>query len=480
MRKQLEAASDAVHSANFEHILAALSVRCTTGLANVAEAIIYSDKAYTSSADYGDSRENVAALLALGADPCEVTESYEDEDRTEHIPLHEACRRGKIDVVNELLKHKDIQINQIWCENPDYSEDDLTALACILRTFSHTYPRYVGATKQKMLAIAKLLLCQKGIDVNAPAFEYEPKEPPGIERRHGTAKPALIMETPLQHVVRMCMPDMVRLLLATDGVDAPQDSMNSLLYSACSADFRRNIDSAKNIWAELRANQPTSRRRQNGTYAYRKTDDFGNAFDPLTMPQRNALRVAQTLVVYGASLTAQGGHASRTPVEASVHPRGTKKNKNKTWLHAEGIENWSPLQFAAGFRLHTEAASALRQGKMDPDASGILQIMAAIKTSKVDASWLPWVGAPPICKETIKLVADATRGWRPATHWLHHGNVRNGVHAVLMIGERLKRRSRDNGAAMAAHAAEPTLPVLPDEIWKYAMGFLQRSWWAVH
>eukprot|EP00729_Bicosta_minor_P004699 gene4699-26677_t len=300
LRKQLEAASDAVHSANFEHILAALSVRCTTGLANVVEAIIYSDepdKAYKSSAHYGDCRENVAALLALGADPCEVIETYVEESRTEQIPLHEACRRGKIDVVNELLKHKDIQINQLWCEIPDRGDDDLTALACILESFSDTYPRYVGATRQKMLAIAKLLLCQKGIDVNAPAFKYEPKDQPDIERRYGTAEPALIMETPLQHAVRMCMPDMVTLLLANDGVDAPQDSMNSLLYSACSADFRRNIDSAKNIWAELRANQPTSRRRRNGTYAYRKTDDCGRALDPLAMPQRNALRVAQTLVV---------------------------------------------------------------------------------------------------------------------------------------------------------------------------------------
>ena len=450
----------------------------------MVEAIEYSGKAYGSSAHYGDSRENVAALLALGADPCEVIVAYgADGDRTDYIPLHEACRRGKIDVVKELLNHKDIQINQLWCENPDLHCDvELTALACVLTTYTDPNCQGRRDPRQTLLAIAKLLLAQKGIDVNTPAFEYDPEDPPGIENHHIWATRALITETLLQYAVRMCVPDMVRLLLANDGVDAPQDSMNSLLYSACSGDFRRNIDSTKNTWAEFGGGDRDDRseRQQNGTYAYVESDDnyinYRYSHDPQTTPQRNALRIAQTLVVYGASLTARGGHASCTPVEASVHPPGT-------WLNAEGIEDWSPLQFAAAFRLHTEAAAALRQGKMDPDAASILQIMAAIETSKVGANHLPWVGAPPICKETIKLVADATRGWRPATHWLHHENVRNIVQAVLMIGERLELRSRDNGAAMAAHAAEavlPALPALPDEIWKYAMGFLQRSWWAVH
>lgn len=470
LRKQLAAASGPVQLANFEHILVALSTRCTTGLANVVEAIVYSGNEYNSSVNYGDSRENVAALLALGADPCEVIESYEDGDRTNHIPLHEACRRGKIDVVKELLNHEDIQINQLWCENPDYRDEDMTALACVLEAC--TYPSF-RTTRQKMLAIAKLLLAQKGIDVNAPAFEYEPMDPPGIKKRYGVAQPALIMETPLQHAVRMCMPDMVRLLLANDGVDASQDLMNSLLYSVSSGDFRRNIDSTNNTWAELRDDDNLSERQQNGTYAYlEKYWRCNYASHPRTSPQRNALDIAQTLVVYGASLTAPGGAASRTPIQDSVHP--------DTWLTVEGIEDWSPLQLAAALRLHAEAAAALRQGKMDPDAASILQIMAAIETSKVEANQLPWVGAPPICKETIKLVADATRGWRPATHWLYHENVRNIVQAVLMIGERLEKRPRANGTAMAAHAAEPALPMLPDEIWKYAMGFLQRSWWAVH
>ena len=123
-------------------------------------------------------------------------------------------------------------------------------------------------------------------------------------------------------------------------------------------------------------------------------------------------------------------------------------------------------------------------------ATTIKEIMAAIATSKTKPAALPWQDAPPVCKETTKLVVDATRGWHRTTHWLHHAKVRAAVFTVLVVAGRLKQRG---GAALVqavAHgtlseaSAEPPAPtpplvVIPAEMWFYLMRFFKRSWWKV-
>ena len=93
---------------------------------------------------------------------------------------------------------------------------------------------------------------------------------------------------------------------------------------------------------------------------------------------------------------------------------------------------------------------------------------------------LPWENAPPICNTTIKLVSDASFGWKFSTHQLYHANVKKAVFAVLVVEDRLERagRARDNTAGAASPDYAP-LPLLPPELWLFIVHFFQRSWWSV-
>ena len=169
----------------------------------------------------------------------------------------------------------------------------------------------------------------------------------------------------------------------------------------------------------------------------------------------------------------------------------------------------SQLQIAAGCRLYKDAAAALRCGRMDPDTAGIKEMLGAIETSRTLPGKLPWAHAytHPICEDTIKLVAAATRGWRPCTHWLHHPLFRQAIYAVHVVACRLDSKGAACTAAeeekgVAAAGADGTkrppskptgkrrskkkrsskyvpTPVLPPELWHHVCGFLQRSWWEV-
>ena len=143
-------------------------------------------------------------------------------------------------------------------------------------------------------------------------------------------------------------------------------------------------------------------------------------------------------------------------------------------------------------------------------------MMQAIATSLAKPAALPWWKPPPICKATIKLVADATRAWHRTTHWLHHANVRKVVFTVMVVALRLERVVADAAlppstavtpdepssmpsgmasklragqltpaaatatgtAAIEADARTPH-PLLPIEIWMHTLQFVKRSWWNV-
>ena len=111
----------------------------------------------------------------------------------------------------------------------------------------------------------------------------------------------------------------------------------------------------------------------------------------------------------------------------------------------------------------------------------------------VVAAPLIWPNAPPICRQTIELVADATRGWHRTTHWLHHLAVRDAVFAVLVVAERLQRedallaslpllqqQEEEHQPTISLEDADPPLPLLPPEIWFHMLRFFLRSWWAVN
>ena len=77
-------------------------------------------------------------------------------------------------------------------------------------------------------------------------------------------------------------------------------------------------------------------------------------------------------------------------------------------------------------------------------------------------------------------MADATRGWHRTTHWLHHKAVRDAVFAVLVVVERLQEKGAFDARADAgtAEVCAP-IPLLPIELWLFAMRFFKRSWWRV-
>lgn len=191
---------------------------------------------------------------------------------------------------------------------------------------------------------------------------------------------------------------------------------------------------------------------------------------------------------------------------------------------------WTPLQTAAATRMHAEAAHALKQGRINPEADhqnwisncingyiidgdeagkgippsdlpAIASMLSARKRARREDPWstshtiVPSAylqGAVPvtvpICPETIKFIRKATIGWCPSTHWLHHATFRTAVHAVLMVSERLRGGAiegvagvvgGDGAAGLAGPAQECARAVLPSEIWLYILHFCLRNDWNV-
>ena len=109
--------------------------------------------------------------------------------------------------------------------------------------------------------------------------------------------------------------------------------------------------------------------------------------------------------------------------------------------------------------------------------------MAVVATSHAKPAALPWQNATPICRATIKLVADAKRGWHRTTHWLHQKAVRDAVVEVLVVVWRLQTKGAlpaetpsNAGAAAGTTVATAHVPLLAIEVWVFAMRFFKRSW----
>jgi hypothetical protein len=195
------------------------------------------------------------------------------------------------------------------------------------------------------------------------------------------------------------------------------------------------------------------------------------------------LPIAQLLVVFGANVAATDTQDDETPQQWAA------AKELAAWLGV--VAGWSPLEVAAGCRLHTPITTMLKQGRMDPDAQPWSQLALARATSTTPPTELPWQDAPDVCQITVKLIKAATQGWAPPRHWLYHTGVRTAVRTVLQVSERLHRqhavvlpvectaRRRGRSATAAAAVAVVHLPILPPEMWIAIMGFLLRQNWAV-
>lgn len=352
----------------------------------------------------GDAGAVVKMLLShAGVD---VNQGTTDDVATVH-PLYSACSFGRTEVVKMLLARDEIEVNQA-------------------RTDDGSTPLFIACFKGNT-GIVAMLLARDAIDVN--------------QARTDTGG------TPLWTACYHGHTEIVTMLLARDEIDVNQartDDGVTPLHIACD---HGNTAVVKMLLA------------RNGIEVDKVAND---GMTPLHSAVLNGhFALAQLLAVYGASFTAVDNLGDTAAAIATSEGQPVLAE----WLTA--VAGWSQLRIAAGCRLHKDAALLLRQGRTDPDdhaATSIQDMMQVVATSLAKPAALPWQTAPPICKATATLVADATRGWHRRTHWLHHKAVRDAVFAVVVVAGRLQAKDA---------------PLLPIEIWLFAMRFFQRSWWEV-
>ena len=470
----------------------------------------------------GDAAD-VQLLLAFGADPAtegdvddtttapdEVEEGHDNKCR--EFPLSIAARDGHEAIATMLLAHKDVDADQATTDTGTTAFN----MCChvgninICKMLLARDDVDVNRTSQKdgfgtplvtacagdQIELIKLLLACDAIDVNKAS----------MAGAGAGGVPPLVLVCLAGDELKNA-PEIVAMLLACDGIEVNNgwDDEWTPLYIACTLGHtaivamllaraardvievnKAAVDGATPLLAACHKGHTDIIRillADGRADVHKATIDDDGKSTPLHAAAAWDYPVAaQLLVVYGASLTATNTDG-QTPAQLA-----TLKGHHVLagWLTA--VSGWSPLRVAAGSRLHKEAALLLRQGRVDPDdpaatsVEGILQLVA---TSQAKPSSLPWPNAPPICKATIKLMADATCGWHRTTHWLHHKAVRDAVFAVVVVAGRLQTKDALPAEALPnvlAHAdADSTarLPLLPIEIWLFAMRFFQRSWWGV-
>ena len=318
------------------------------------------------------------------------------------------------------------------------------------------------------VAVARLLLDQEGIDVNVAAC------------RTGT-RPG---DTPLLAACTAGHVGIVKLLLQRGDIDVNKANARMCkqtpLHRVCGGSYYRiNVEIAEMLLAHHNINVDNA-----------DTPNSAHASALWYVAARGNFRLAQLLMVHGADVSGPNNDFSSSPagkiyavrpLTAAERAYNCGHDTLSEWLYEVG--GWSPLEIAAGCRLHNEAAIMLRQGQMDPDVFPPYRLLQAIDASKAEAAALPWRDALPICSATINVIYDATRGWTEETHWLYHANARRAVHTVLLVACRLETeydQLYDVAEADAGDAAFDALPtVLPAEIWLHVMLFIQRSWWKV-
>jgi ankyrin repeat protein len=298
----------------------------------------------------------------------------------------------------------------------------------------------LGAAARKGHAdVVKLLLAQEGVDVN-----------------QGTSDKG---RTALYSACYAGHTEVVEMLLACEAVDvnlAKTDDGATPLYAACEIGHTKVVELllacdgiAVNKARLADGCTPLSLACSQGRHEVVKlllacdgiavnqacTD---NAATPLHAAALDGyLSITQLLVVFGANVAALATFEGEeeTPQKWAADDEHLEVAE---WLGA--VAGWSPLRVAAGCRLPTPITTMLKLGRMDPDnTQPWSQLALARATSTTPPTELPWQDAPDVCQITVKLIKAATQGWAPPRHWLYHAGVRTAVHTVLQVCERLYR-----------------------------------------
>ena len=186
------------------------------------------------------------------------------------------------------------------------------------------------------------------------------------------------------------------------------------------------------------------------------------------------IEVAQVLVLFGADPEHQhsAGFTACDIAAQEGHPAVAG------WLDATA--GWPAFKVVAGCRLHTDGRRMLHHGSIDLVGCGRAEATAAC-AAPADALWQ---GSPAPCVATTALIKAALSSWSPRRHSLYHRGVRSSVHTVLLVAERLQRRS----AVVSSLSREqllvlplgnvPVLTGLPSELWLVVCGSFLRADWA--
>ena len=217
-----------------------------------------------------------------------------------------------------------------------------------------------------------------------------------------------------------------------------------------------------------------------------------------------------------------GGDEFKGGESENVLVAGARSAAAESGGGGESNTQWSPLRVAAACKLHRVIVDGLRYGRITPDAHGLQEHYRVRETARFlnplpfgptlhESRWLLPPGGEhgadddeddeEACSTTLKvggLVAAATSGWSPITHQLHHKGVRDAVHTLLLIAERLwqlhaSAADKEPGSSTGTNtgtgsdgsdgsdgsASMGGMPSdLPPEIWRLALSFVLRQWWA--
>ena len=211
-------------------------------------------------------------------------------------------------------------------------------------------------------------------------------------------------------------------------------------------------------------------------------------------------------------------------------------------LHSRLRKGWLDPELDAGRRVAATGGDssadrdhrAQKNTRLAADciASSNAMLLEAVAAARAEPTGVPWgLPTPALCKKTAAVVLQATQGWAPSRHWLHHPAFRDVVVAVLLVGQRLdnglharaqpatvQRCACLQGGSSGTTTAAPSPSVLgaavprrssgdvcggdcednsgggewsgngvdnsggaavwlPSEMWVLAMGFCLRSWW---
>lgn len=481
--------------------LAGCRGRAPSAMQAVAMSIL--ENKYTARLNEVDSQSGLTPLVAaikkgqgelvrlcirFGADPgVECNIKHQNGTYWMTFALGEAAKRGHPLIVKMLLAHPGVNVNQ--------------------RTTDCGSTAMYDACDCGKPRIVELLLAHNGVEVNKANREgITPFEIACTRGR--TEVVAILLSTGLVEVNRLCPSDggtplhssctnghigVVRLLLAhaSTGVNKAASTVGvheggTALYAACCSNRPAiiavllacdavNVNAAPNgftfspLFAASGQSSPNVALQMllahSGVDVLQATDEGTTALH--VAAAFGVVESVQLLVLHGASMT--GLHNGITAADmATANNHALVAN----WLL--NVAGWSQLRVAAGLRQHKAAALMLRRGKIDPDDTTIKVMMEVVATANAKPATLPWEGAPQVCKATQRLAIAATGGWHRASHWLYHGAVRRTVFTVLVVVLRLERAS-----SLPADDHRHALPLLPIEIWTFALQFLKRSWWRV-